>query len=339
MPGVLTCQQIVGLALQISKTGSFNSSTGLNTGYTAVAGQLFNNILSGLCQDYDLDVTKVAYNFDFNTAPAPISNLNAQQASGPFMMPPNYLRAKKGDVMWFLEQFPYTLTPVDLEEFDQFVQQAGVQSFPTVWATDVSCPQVLTTTGNTTAGSPSLTGLASTIGIANGFIVLGPGIPFGTVVNGIAGNTVTLGQYQNVLGTYSIVNQNATAAGTGVTITFQQPVLGYVWPPASGAFSALIRYYSQMAPITAPEQSAVIPWFPDSDFLIRELAGQLMMVQGDDRWQAMLSDVEASGSRAILKKYLIQKDDDSNRSKRVTLDRRRFGRGWSTLPASKILGY
>ena len=44
-------------------------------------------------------------------------------------------------------------------------------------------------------------------------------------------------------------------------------------------------------------------------------------------------------SRVLLRRYLTMKDDNTDRAKRVTLDRRRFGPSYSTLPKSKILGW
>ena len=65
---------------------------------------------------------------------------------------------------------------------------------------------------NTTAGSPTITGVASTAGIAFPTIISGPGIPPGTVVNTVTANTINLG-------TYSRAPVNATATATGVTLT------------------------------------------------------------------------------------------------------------------------
>lgn len=66
---------------------------------------------------------------------------------------------------------------------------------------------VLTTTGNTTSTSNQLTSLASTTGLAVGNSISGTGIPMGTTILSIAGSTVTM-------------SNNATATGTGVSVTF-----------------------------------------------------------------------------------------------------------------------
>lgn len=323
MPGALTSTQIVSLALQISKTG--NVQNGNPVGFTSQAGLLLNNILSSLCQDYDLELARGTYNFNFTNATAAIGNTNVSLASGPFFLPPDYLRAKRGDIMWFLNNYPYQLVPVDIEEFDSFIQQAGFQNFPTAWATDMSQPQVLITTGNTNSNT-TLDTLASTTGVAAGQIVLGSGIPYNTTVVSVDSST-------------QVTISNSATDSTSQTLIFQQPALAYVWPPAGGSYPCMVRYFRQMPPIDTPETSTVVPWFPNTDFLLRELAGQLMMLAGDDRWQGMLSEDLPTGSRYLLKKYLTLKDDTSNRAQRVTLDRRRFGYNRNNLPPSKILGY
>lgn len=249
----LTASQIITLAGQISKV----------PGFTSQAGQLLNAIQAELCQEHDFDIAKGTYNFTLTPAVARVGNLNAVLASGPFTLPADYLRAKIGDVLYFpngLTSFPFRLTPIDLEEFDSLVQQAGFQNFPSYWATDMS----------------------------------------------------------------------------------QSPPIAYVWPPASGAYPAMVRYYRQMPDIATPETSSAVPWFPNQQFLITELSGRLMQLAGDDRWEAFLSgneEMHPSGSRVLLRRYLQMKDDKSNRTQHVTLDKRRFGPQRSNLPASKIFGY
>lgn len=246
----LSSAQICALAAQIAKT----------PGFTSQSGQFLNAILSDLCQQYDLATAREVFNFNFSTAAAAIGNLNASLASGPITLPSDYLRAKRGDIMWFNSGEPFLMTPVDIEEFDALTQQPGLMSYPTYWVTDMG----------------------------------------------------------------------------------QTPPVAYVWPPASGAYPAMVRYYSQKADILTPENSADVPWFPNQQYLITAVAGRLMQIAGDDRWEAFLSDneeIHPGGAGVILRKYLTMKDDSSNRAKRVYLDPRRFGASWSSLPKSKILGW
>lgn len=238
----LSSAQIVTLSTQVAKCPN----------YTSQAGQLLNSILSDLAQTYDFALARGTFNFNFTPAVAPIGNLNAQVASGPFTLPTDYLRAKKGDVMWFLQQVPYPMIPIDIEEFDTMVQQAGLQSYPYLWATDMS----------------------------------------------------------------------------------QSPPVAYVWPPASGQYPCMVRYYRQMPDIATPETSATVPWFPNQEYLRIKLAADLMEITDDTRKMEFKRDAEN-----ILRMYLTMKDDETNRSKRIGLDRRRFGRRFDVLRDTKTIGW
>ncbi len=68
---------------------------------------------------------------------------------------------------------------------------------------------VLTTTGTTTANTNQLTGLASTVGLSDGMIIVGTGIPLNTTVLSFSGTTVSM-------------SSNATASGT-ITVVFNLP--------------------------------------------------------------------------------------------------------------------
>lgn len=115
------------------------------------------------------------------------------------------------------------------------------------------------------------------------------------------------------------------------------PVL-YVWPPASGAYPLTIRYQPQMPDITTPESSSTVPWFPNQNYLITRLAGELMRIVDDDRYAAYLGD-GAQGAEGILRKYLEMKDDKEGHAQRVELDRRNFGKSFNRLPNTKLVGW
>lgn len=308
---MLTASQLCGIARQTARA----------VNYTTVSGQLLNSILSDLCQAHDFDACKKTFNFNFTPAKAQIGNLNAQLASGPFTLPVDYLRAKRGDVMWFNQNFPYYLVPCDLEEFDLLVQQAGIMSFPTIWATDMSqASPVLTTTGNT-HGTTTLDTLGSVSGLQAGLGVSGPGIVPGTTVLSVGVNSVVL-------------SSAATSSVTAGSFFFGVCPIAYVWPPASGAYPCMVRYYSQMPDIASPENSSQIPWFPNQGILRKKLEAALMELTSDTR----RADYEASADQQ-MHNFLALKDDTSNRAKRITLDRRRFGPSYSVLPKSKVLGW
>lgn len=111
-----------------------------------------------------------------------------------------------------------------------------------------------------------------------------------------------------------------------------------VWPPASGAYTAQLRYYSLPADVASPETSSVIPWFPNTDYLVTRVAGELMKLTNDERCTTFLGDSD-SGSVGILRNFLKMKDNPEGVAKRVTLDRRFFGSSWRSLPNTKIIGW
>lgn len=238
---MLTAQQIVTKVCAICKA----------PGFTVQAGQYLNVVLSDLAQSGSYDVIKKSFEFNFNPSLISSDPLIVP-ASGPYPLPADYLRAVRGDVIWYLLGVPYQMIPIDLQEFDMQVQQAGLQSYPYLWATDMS----------------------------------------------------------------------------------QSPPVAYIWPPASGAFPVRVRYFPQTADIATPETSSAIPWFPNQRFLIVQTAADLMQDTGDTRRPQFLGEAQR-----ILLGYLQMKDDNSDRSIRVTLDRRRWGTRFSVLPNTKVVGW
>lgn len=112
------------------------------------------------------------------------------------------------------------------------------------------------------------------------------------------------------------------------------PINLYVWPPASGVYSATLRYFRAMPEITTPETSSDVPWFPNTQYLRTRLAAELMQITDDERQMAFLAN-----SEAILRRFLELKDDPEGTVKRVTLDRRRFGIQQSALQTTKTIGW
>lgn len=116
----------------------------------------------------------------------------------------------------------------------------------------------------------------------------------------------------------------------------------FVWPPASGAYTATVVYYPKVADIATPESSSDIPWFPNQTYLIRRLAGELMQMTDDSRIGEFLGSNEETtpqGAGVLLRKYLKLKDDPEGRVNRVTLDRRRFGNSFDGLKNTKLIGW
>lgn len=241
----LQAQQIISLACQIAKCPN----------YIIQAGQFLNNVLQSLAQNYDFDVIRKTFTFNFNTT----ATGNGYVAGcGPNLMPADFLRAHKKGAFYYINSVPYTLIGYEQNEFDQFVMQAGNAAYPYAFYVDVS----------------------------------------------------------------------------------KSPMELYVWVPAAGAYAATVRYNPQMPDITAPETSATVPWFPNTDLLIMATAGALMDITNDDRRQPQGSHSPAA-IKGKLDEYLLMKDDpETAGTKRVTLDRRLFGNTqWSRLPNTKNIGW
>ncbi len=112
----LTSAQIVTLSCQIAKC----------SGFTSQAGQKLNAILQELCQTYDLELARKTTTITFNGT------------IGPYALPSDYLRARKGDIFYVFQGVPYFMTPLMLEEYDALVQQAGLNDFPRFFTTDMA---------------------------------------------------------------------------------------------------------------------------------------------------------------------------------------------------------
>lgn len=115
------------------------------------------------------------------------------------------------------------------------------------------------------------------------------------------------------------------------------PVL-FVWPPSGGTYVATLRYWSLPPDILTPETSGVVPWFPNTNYLITRLAGEMMKPADDARTSTFLGN-GPEGAQGILDRYLKLQIDDEGRAKTVELDRRNFGKSFNRLPQTKTLGW
>lgn len=138
-----------------------------------------------------------------------------------------------------------------------------------------------------------------------------------------------------------------TTGGSGYPTLFAtdmstSPPSLYVWPGMAG-LSVSVRYQKLMPSIATPEASAATPWFPSSSYLRTRLAGELMKLTDDVRYQAFLGDGDgpapAGSAAAILARYIEMEGDRTNRTHTVSLDRRRFGQSAAGLPNTKLLGW
>jgi hypothetical protein len=123
-----TSAQLIALACQTARA----------PGYTAQAGAMLNGILSDLCQEYDLEVARKTHYFNFSpTATAVVGP--ALYGGGPYQLPTDYLRAAGTKALtYWISGVPYMPIKLDIDQFDQQVQQAGNQSYPSLYTTDLS---------------------------------------------------------------------------------------------------------------------------------------------------------------------------------------------------------
>lgn len=102
------------------------------------------------------------------------------------------------------------------------------------------------------------------------------------------------------------------------------------WPPPGGVYPVTLRYMRQMATITTPETSAVVPWFPSGEWLVDKLSARLCQHTGDDRAQAL-----EARAKLDLQQYLVMEDDPESITKQVKLDPRYFRRPKAALLPTK----
>ena len=126
------------------------------------------------------------------------------------------------------------------------------------------------------------------------------------------------------------------AFATDLSLTALTVPALYVWPPPSGAYPVTIRYRRQMPDYV--QGSNTVPWFPNQTYLRRRVAGELMAMTDDTRMSQFLGD-GPDGAQGILDRYLKLADDKSNRTNRVSLDRRNFGNSSRYLPNTKTVGW
>lgn len=100
-------------------------------GFTSQAGQSLNLVLQELCQDYDFDLAKTTYSFNFN--PAQLNSLNQAYQN----LPADFLRSIRNESFYIINGVPYPLIDIDQAEGDMLVQQSN-QSYPIFYWTDMT---------------------------------------------------------------------------------------------------------------------------------------------------------------------------------------------------------
>jgi|ERR1035437_986648 hypothetical protein len=147
---------------------------------------------------------------------------------------------------------------------------------------------------------------------------------------------ITLAELDGLINTTGMANYPQYFATDVSPITTQAAPLLYVYPPPQQVIPLQVRYYLLQTGITTPETSAIIPWFPYQQYLIKRVAGELMGEAGDQRADGYLGD-SPSGCVGMLRRYLGLQGDNEDTVKQIQLDARYFGSGQSFGP-SKLTG-
>lgn len=125
MSGYLTAAQIISQACNIAKCPGYATPVG-----SSIAGLMFNEMLEELYNDYDFEINRKVFNFNFNSA--------VGTGLGPYSMPANYLRAMKDGVFYTIFNVPYKVIAITLQEFDSFNKDPGLNAYPSYFTTDMS---------------------------------------------------------------------------------------------------------------------------------------------------------------------------------------------------------
>src|SRR5215469_7713722 len=228
------------------------------------------------------------------------------------------------------------MIPCDLSEFDMQVQQAGLQSYPWLWATDVenstsrtSSRYTWATTMASTQGSP-----ACVLAVPTPPLLAQPG-------DGIAGEGITPGTtllaVNSTSGVATLSAPAAATVATGSVFGGTGVPVAYAYPPPSGAYPVTIRFQALMPPLV---NTASYPWFPHDGYLIDALAGEMMKITDDARVVEFLGDGARPGrAQRTLQTYMGNLDDKRSRPQTVEMDRRRFGPSMRVLPNTKTIGW
>lgn len=133
MPGTLTASSIVAQACQLAKVRNYLTQGGIQ----------LNSVLANLCRNYDFELAKGVYTFNFgSTTPGYTGDFAGAVAAnptiGPYWLPADWLRAAREDIFYVVSGVPYVLINCSNAEFDRFVQQSGLAAFPSYYTTDVA---------------------------------------------------------------------------------------------------------------------------------------------------------------------------------------------------------
>lgn len=337
-----TAASIITSALQIAKCPH----------YTAQGLAELNSLLAHIAATIDFSAARGQWNFTFNSALSTTAGGNIV-TSGPNPLPIDYLRVgvsggstgAQRSSKWYLQGVPYDMVEIDLYEFDDQVQQAGMQSYPYFWAKDPAPYQpIIEVTSGLNAGSA----------VIGGFVALETGWPLTRIAVGMSvaggmgpisaippGTTITA--LATPISSGGTMSAPATASLQNATLLIGNPGAAYAYPPPSGAYNAMIRYQRRMPRLTQIQvDTGAYCWFDDDMALIDGLAGLMCKYTDDTRVSEFIGGGLGSNEGLYGKRiaqYLKLANDNANRASIVQLDRRIFGAAFSSLRNTKQVGF
>ncbi len=108
----------------------------------------------------------------------------------------------------------------------------------------------------------------------------------------------------------------------------------YVYPNPVVPLVATLIYFDSAVEITTPETSAIVPWYPDEDFLINETARRMMRITDDERLIPFKADSDETERRTLR-----MMNDPEFKVHRITLDPMNFRHYGSSRPTKKEGGW
>jgi len=119
------------------------------------------------------------------------------------------------------------------------------------------------------------------------------------------------------------------------TMWTSNPATGtlYLYPMPNTTVAFTLRYWSQPPDIANPATSNVVPWFPDSDYLLTALAADVMRLTDDTRQLQYATEAQNK-----LQAFLKMQGDRENHARTVKLGNS-FAGGSGRLPPSKVTGF
>jgi hypothetical protein len=130
------------------------------------------------------------------------------------------------------------------------------------------------------------------------------------------------------------VNVGAAAMANPTTWA-SDPASGvlYLYPMPNSTIAFTLRYWSQPPDIASPATSSVVPWFPDSDYLLTALAADVMRLTDDTRQPQYAAEAQSK-----LQAFLKMQGDRENHARTIKLGNS-FAGGSGRLPPSKVTGF